>query len=99
VEGLLKDLYQRGLNGKDLQLITTDGCPGLAGAIQAVYPCVLHQRCLVHKMRNISEKGRKRDRDELKQMAQAIYLTADRKGGVRRSAVSSCAGKLSIPLW
>ncbi|HKU72586.1 MAG TPA: hypothetical protein VJR02_01585 [Pyrinomonadaceae bacterium] len=30
-------------------------------------------------MRDIREKGRKRDRDELKQMAQAIYLAADRK--------------------
>lgn len=30
-------------------------------------------------MRNIREKGRKRDRDELKQMAQAIYLAKDRK--------------------
>jgi transposase-like protein len=50
-----------------LQLIITDGCPGLAGAIQTVYPRVLHQRCWVHKMRNIREKGRVRDRDELKQ--------------------------------
>lgn len=78
-EGLLNDLYRRGLRGKHLQLIITDGCPGLAGAIQTVYPRVLHQRCWVHKMRNIREKGRKRDRDELKQMAQAIYLAADRK--------------------
>ena len=78
-EGLLHDLYQRGLRGKHLQLIITDGCPGLAGAIQTVYPRVLHQRCWVHKMRNIREKGRKRDREELKQMAQAIYLAADRK--------------------
>lgn len=78
-EGLLNDLYRRGLRGKHLQLIITDGCPGLAGAIQTVYPRVLHQRCWVHKMRNIREKGRKRDRDELKQMAQAIYLAEDRK--------------------
>lgn len=78
-EGLLNDLYQRGLRGKHLQLIITDGCPGLAGAIQTVYPRVLHQRCWVHKMRNIREKGRKRDRDELKRMAQAIYLAEDRK--------------------
>ena len=78
-EGLLNDLYQRGLRGQHLQLIVTDGCPGLAGAIQTVYPRVLHQRCWVHKMRNIREKGRKRDRDELKQMAQAIYLAEDRK--------------------
>jgi putative transposase len=39
----------------------------------------LHQRCWVHKMRNIREKGRKRDRAELKRMAQAIYLAEDRK--------------------
>lgn len=78
-EGLLNDLYRRGLRGKHLQLIITDGCPGLAGAIQTVYPRVLHQRCWVHKLRNIREKGRVRDRAELKQMAQAIYLAADRK--------------------
>jgi putative transposase len=78
-EGLLNDLYRRGLRGKHLQLIITDGCPGLAAAIQTVYPRVLHQRCWVHKMRNIREKGRKRDRDELKRMAQAIYLAEDRK--------------------
>lgn len=78
-EGLLNDLYRRGLQGKHLQLIITDGCPGLAGAIQSVYPRALHQRCWVHKMRNIREKGRVRDREELKQMAQAIYLAADRK--------------------
>jgi transposase-like protein len=51
----------------------------LAAAIQIVYPRVLHQRCWVPKMRNIREHVRTRDRDELKQMAQAIYLAADRK--------------------
>jgi putative transposase len=78
-EGMLDDLYRRGLRGRHLQLIITDGCPGLAAAIQTVYPRVPHQRCWVHKMRNIREKGRKRDRDELKQMAQAIYLAENRK--------------------
>ena len=73
-EGLLQDLYRRGLIGKQLQLIITDGCPGLAAALQIVYPRVPHQRCWVHKMRNILEKARKRDYDELKAGAQAIYL-------------------------
>jgi putative transposase len=72
-EGLLGDLYRRGLEGKKLRLIVTDGCPGLAAAIQTVYPRVNHQRCWVHKMRNIVERARKRDRDELKADAQAIY--------------------------
>jgi len=77
-EGLLNDLYQRGLEGKKLALIVTDGCPGLAAAIQTVYPRVLHQRCWVHKMRNILEKVRKRDYDAVKADAQAIYGAQNR---------------------
>ena len=73
-EGLLGDLYRRGLEGKQLGLIVTDGCPGLAAAIPTVYPRVRHQRCWVHKMRNILEHVRKRDYDEVKTGAQAIYL-------------------------
>ena len=71
-EGFLQDLYRRGLEGRKLQLIVTDGCPGLAAAIQTVYPEVEHQRCWVHKMRNILQKVRKRDYDAVKQSAQAI---------------------------
>ena len=78
-EGLLEDLYRRGLQGENLQLILTDGCPGLAAAIQTVYPRVLHQRCWVHKMRNILEHVRKRDYDEVKRGAQAIYRAESRR--------------------
>jgi putative transposase len=78
-EGLLQDLYRRGLEGKNLQLIVTDGCPGLAAAIPTVYPRALHQRCWVHKMRNILEKVRKSDYEEVKRDAQAIYLAGSRK--------------------
>jgi len=72
-EGLLQDLYRRGLEGKNLLLIVTDGCPGLAAAIETVYPGALHQRCWVHKMRNILQKVRKRDYEAVKAGAQAIY--------------------------
>ena len=78
-EGLLGDLYRRGLQGENLQLILTDGCAGLAAAIQTVYPRVLHQRCWVHKMRNILEHVRKRDYDAVKQGAQAIYRAENRR--------------------
>ncbi len=77
-EGLLGDLYRRGLEGKQLGLIVTDGCPVLAAAIPTVYPRVRHQRCWVHKMRNILEKVRKSDYDEVKTGAQAIYLAPSR---------------------
>ncbi|HEY6970684.1 MAG TPA: IS256 family transposase [Candidatus Angelobacter sp.] len=78
-EGLLNDLYRRGLQGNHLQLIVTDGCAGLAAAIETVYPRALHQRCWVHKMRNIMEKARKCDHDQVKADAQAIYQAQDRK--------------------
>ena len=77
-EGLLGDMYRRGLEGQQLGLIVTDGCPGLATAIRTVYPRVRHQRCWAHKMRNILEKVRKADYDDVKQGAQAIYLAESR---------------------
>ena len=61
------------MEGKKLLLIITDGCPGLAAAIATIYPRVLHQRCWVHKMRNILQKVRKRDYEAVKAGAQAIY--------------------------
>jgi putative transposase len=78
-EGLLQDLYRRGLHGEKLLLIVTDGCPGLAAAIETVYPRALHQRCWVHKMRNILEKVRRRDHDAVKADAQAIYRADSRR--------------------
>jgi putative transposase len=78
-EGLLNDLQQRGLKGRSLQLMVTDGCSGLAGALETVYPRVLHQRCWVHKMRNILGKVRKHDYAEVKRGAQAIYLAQNRQ--------------------
>ena len=77
-EGLLQDLYRRGLLGRKLQLIITDGCPGLAAAIQTIYPHVPHQRCWVHKMRNLLEHVRQRDYQAVKTGAQAIYRAENR---------------------
>ena len=56
-EGLLEDLYRRGLEGQKLKLIVTDGCAGLMAALQTVYPRVPHQRCWVHKMRKHGASG------------------------------------------
>src|SRR5436190_2962984 len=77
-EALLQDLYRRGLEGRALQLILTDGCAGLAAAIRTVYPRVRHQRCWVHKMRNILEKARKYDYEVVKAGAEALYRAENR---------------------
>jgi transposase-like protein len=76
-EGFLNDLYRRGLRGKKLQLVITDGCAGLARALETVYPRAGHQRCWVHKMRNILEKVRRRDEPQVKADAQKIYRAAN----------------------
>jgi len=81
-EGLLGDLYRRGLEGKALKLIITDGCAGLRAALQTVYPRVAHQRCWVHKMRNIVQAARRRDMQTITADAQAIY-NADTLGQAR----------------
>ena len=73
-EGLLNDLFQRGLVGQHLELVITDGCAGLARALETVYPRARHQRCWVHKMRNILEKVKRRDEQQIKSEAQKIYL-------------------------
>lgn len=83
-EGLLNDLFARGLRGRNLQMVITDGCPGLARALETVYPRARHQRCWVHKMRNILEKVRRRDEKEVKREAQKMYL-AESVGAARKA--------------
>ena len=77
-EGLLHDLYRRGLEGRYLQLIVTDGCAGLAAAVQTVYPRVAHQRCWVHKLRHLLGAVRRRDHAAVKADTQVIYRAANR---------------------
>jgi transposase-like protein len=93
-EALLNDVYGRGVKGDKLLLVVTDGCPGLAAAIQTVYPRAAHQRWWVHKVRNILEKVRKRDYDSVKADAQAIYL-----GRWPPPAPSADAGEVNILPW
>jgi transposase-like protein len=57
---LLNDLFGSGLRGSHLQLVIA-GYPGLARALETVYPRVRHRRRWDHKIRNIMEKVRCRD--------------------------------------
>jgi transposase-like protein len=86
-EGVLNDLYRRGLEGHQLELIVTDGCPGLAAALQTVYPRVPHQRCWVHKLRNLLAPVRRRDHAAVTADLRAIYQAPslrDAQGAARQ---------------
>jgi len=82
-EAFLRNLYKRGLEGKQLCLIVTDGCPGLHGALETVYPYIARQRCWAHKLRNVANKILKRDIDECMAGARLIYLAGHRREAVK----------------
>lgn len=75
---LLQSLYQRGLEGQALEVVVSDGAAGLKAALDLVYPHAKHQRCWVHKLRNVTEKVRRVDRPQVLAGAQAIYLAPHR---------------------
>ena len=81
------NLYQRGLEGKILRLIITDGCPGLHAALDMVWPRVARQRCWVHKLRNMAEKfssKRKGHMDACLFGAKKIYLSETKQQAKER---------------
>jgi putative transposase len=79
----LHSLYQRGLHGKQLRLVISDGAPGIKAALQLVYPYAKQQRCWVHKLRNLLNQVRKRDQEQVKRGAQAIYLARTRREAIQ----------------
>lgn len=62
--GFVSDLKQRGLAGRKLELIVSDGAGGLVKAITALYPRVPQQRCVFHKAMDLgaylSQPGHRR---------------------------------------
>ena len=72
-EAFLEDLFRRGLEGKELRLIVTDGCPGLHAALDIVYPRVRRQRCWVHKLRNVASKVPRTQQEACRRGAKGIY--------------------------
>jgi putative transposase len=72
-EAFLQDLYRRGLEGKTLQLVVTDGCPGLHRALDTVYPYIDRQRCWAHKLRNVAAKLPRKIQEACLKGAKTIY--------------------------
>jgi transposase-like protein len=77
---VLRDLKARGLT--DPKLFCGDGALGLWGAINAVYPKADHQRCWVHKMRNVLTHFPKRLHGEVTPQLRQMY-EADTKASSR----------------
>jgi transposase-like protein len=82
-EGFLRDLYERGLEGKRCELITTDGGNGLRNALEVVYPRIARQHCWAHKMRNVLDKVKKTDWEKVKKDLQRISHAKNRQAATQ----------------
>lgn len=78
-DGFLRDLYQRGLVGRNTELVTIDGGKGLEAALEVNYHNIPRQRCWAHKTRNILNKVKKTDQDVIKRAIHKIWGAANLK--------------------
>ena len=86
VTALLNDLYRRGLEGKNLKLIASDGAEGIKAGITMVYPYAKWQLCSTHKLRNLSKnlKHKRKHRKKIMPQASRIYKAETKKEAIRR---------------
>lgn len=82
-EAFLNQLRERGLLGKHLQLIATDGGAGLHAALETVYPYAPRQRCWAHKLRNLANLLKRRQQEECLAGAKAIYQAETRMAAIK----------------
>ena len=81
---LLDSVYRRGPRGRCLRLVTSDGAPGLLAAVAAVWPHVPHQRCWVHKLRNVANKLPRRYQTQCLDDARPIYGARNEREAVEQ---------------
>jgi putative transposase len=81
--GFLWNLWSRGLHGEFLELIATDGQPGLIKALGRLWAAVPHQRCWAHKLRNLENKLKASQQACLEE-AKLIYQAEHRTEAIRR---------------
>ncbi len=86
VTALLNDCYRRGLEGKHLKLIASDGAKAIRAAINMVYPYAKWQLCYTHKLRNLSQNIRykTKNRKALMHQARGIYKSESKRQAIKR---------------
>ena len=82
-KSLLEELWNRGLRGAALKLIVTDGNVALVRALSEVWPRAAHQRCWVHKLRNLQSRLKASQRLCL-QEAKLIYQAQSQQEAIAR---------------
>lgn len=74
----VNNLFMRGLQGKNLKLIITDGNRALLDALALVYGIKRKQRCWAHKLRNVANKCPRKLQNAIVAEARKIYQAEDK---------------------
>lgn len=80
----LEDIRNRGLQGKNIRLITVDGHKGLLSALDEEYPFIPVQRCWAHKLRNVVGYLPKRYQKECSGQASLIYNAKNKLEAIKQ---------------
>lgn len=81
--GFLVDLKSRGLVGKLLKLIITDGNPALLKALREIYPFIKTQRCIAHKLRNVVVKLKRSQQEPCMKELKPMFSADNRREAVK----------------
>jgi transposase-like protein len=84
--GFLEGMVSRGLRAP--LLVVSDGAPGLLAAVELVFVHSLHQRCLIHRARNVLAKVPVEHQAEVKVAFWRIFDDIDAPAGERAIAVA-----------
>lgn len=74
---MIADFKERGL--EQVELFLSDGFVGIKDMLKQYYPKSKFQRCLIHIMRNISQKVRVTDRAEILNAFKQVYKQTNQK--------------------
>lgn len=78
---LLRDLKKRGVHWIGLGI--ADGIDGVWKALRDVFPAARHQRCWIHKMRNVLDKVPTHAEDLIGEELRAMYYAPSRSEALR----------------
>ncbi len=84
--GFLEGMVARGLRAP--LLVVSDGAPGLLAAVELVFAHSLHQRCLIHRARNVLAKVPVEHQGEVKVAFWKIFDDIDAPAGEGAIAVA-----------
>ncbi len=76
VSAFFQDMRSRGLG--DPLVVVSDGAPGIIKAIESCFPRSARQRCLAHRMRNLSAKVPEDQWPQFKERVRAAYQAPSR---------------------